>query len=164
MCRNIRIFRCKIAKDERFRGYNASKKEYFYGYKVYLITAADGRLVEFDFTPGSLSDTVAFQLLAFDLPAGSEVFADKAYNCYPQEAQLEEQAQIHFQPIRKANSKQADNTYLHNWLRQHQRRHIETDISRLLTLIPRRLQAVNQQGFLLKMLGFMLAHNLLFYF
>jgi hypothetical protein len=32
VCKNIRISRSKIIKGEEFRGYNASKKEYFYGW------------------------------------------------------------------------------------------------------------------------------------
>ena len=60
VCKNIRISRCRLVKGESFRSYNASKREYFYGYKVHLITAADGRIVEFDFTPGSVYDQVAF--------------------------------------------------------------------------------------------------------
>jgi hypothetical protein len=164
VCKNIRIRRNKLLADEQFRGYNASKREYFYGLKVHLITAADGRVVEFDFTPGSVSDLVAFELLNFDLPAGSEVFADKIYNAYQQEEQLQQQAQIYFQPIRKSNSQKADNTYVHNWLRKQQRRHIETDISQLTARMPKRIQAVTQKGFMLKIVGFILAYNLLFYF
>ena len=34
ICRNIRICRAKFVKGEEFRGYNASKKEYFYGFKA----------------------------------------------------------------------------------------------------------------------------------
>jgi hypothetical protein len=164
VCRNIRISRNKLLGEEQFRGYNASKKEYFYGYKVHLITAADGRVIEFDFTPGSVSDTVAFQLLNFDLPADSELYADKIYNCYQLEQELHQHAHLAFQPIRKGNSKKQDNTYVHNWLRKHYRRHIETDISQLTNRMPRRIHATTQKGFLLKMIGFILAHNLLFYF
>jgi hypothetical protein len=32
VCKNIRISRSKLIKGEEFRGYNASKKEYFYGW------------------------------------------------------------------------------------------------------------------------------------
>ena len=35
LCDNIRIGRCRIVKDERFRGYQASKRHYFYGARVY---------------------------------------------------------------------------------------------------------------------------------
>ncbi|MBD2756554.1 hypothetical protein IC230_26945 [Spirosoma sp. BT704] len=48
VCKNIRISRCQLVEGEAYRGYNASKREYFYGYKVHFITAADGRIVEFE--------------------------------------------------------------------------------------------------------------------
>jgi len=32
VCKNIRIPRCKLLQDEAYRGYNKSKREYFYGY------------------------------------------------------------------------------------------------------------------------------------
>jgi hypothetical protein len=164
VCKNIRIRRCRLVKGETFRGYNASKREYYFGYKIHLITAADGRIVEFDFSPGSYHDGQAFNLLCFDLPAGSELFADKIYNNYQQEELLIESAHIAFQPIRKVNSKKADNNYATNWLRKHHRRHIETDISQLMTLWPKRIHAVTAKGFLMKVIGFILAHNILFYF
>lgn len=34
VCKNIRIYRSKLIKGEEFRGYNASKREYFYGFKT----------------------------------------------------------------------------------------------------------------------------------
>jgi hypothetical protein len=164
VCKNIRIQRCQLVRGAAFRGYNASKREYFYGDKVHLITARDGRVVEFDFTPGSRSDAVAFKLLGFDLPPGSRVLADKAYNVYPAEDQLRNDGEVDLQPIRKRNCKKPDNTYCTNWVRKHERRHIETDISQLLARVPKRLHAVTTKGFMLKMMGFILAHNLLWLF
>lgn len=164
VCKNIRISRSRLVKGEAFRGYNASKREYFYGYKVHLITAADGRIVEFDFTPGSVHDQVAFELLGFDLPAQSNVYADKAYNHYAQEELLAQAAEVAFEPVRRSNSRQADNEYCTNWLRQQARRHIETDISQLVDRWPRRIHAVTAKGFLLKVVGFILAHHISFYF
>jgi hypothetical protein len=163
VCKNIRIQSCRLLKGKAYHGYNASKRAYFYGYKVHLITAADGRIVEFEFAPGACDDRMAFGLLGFDLSKGSEVFADKIYNCYQAEELLKEEAHILFQPIRKANSHKADNTYLLNRLKQQQRRHIETDISVLENLFPKKIHAVTPNGFLLKLIGFMIAHHFCFY-
>jgi hypothetical protein len=163
VCKNIHIRSCRLLKGKAYHGYSASKREYFYGYKVHLITAADGRILEFEFSPGACDDRQAFGLLGFDLSAGSEVFADKIYNCYQAEESLKEEAQIHFQPIRKQNSRKQDNPYLFNRLKQQQRRHIETDISMLENLFPRKIHAVTANGFLLKLLGLMIAHHCCFY-
>jgi len=54
VCDNIRIPRASIYEDEEFRGYNASKRRYFYGLKVHLLVTQDGEPVEFFLTPGQL--------------------------------------------------------------------------------------------------------------
>lgn len=41
VCRHIRIDRCRIYEGEEFRGYNTSKREYFYGLKVNIIATAE---------------------------------------------------------------------------------------------------------------------------
>lgn len=163
VCRNIRIRQCRLVKGKQHHGYCASKQEYYYGFKVHLITATDGRLIEFEFSPASVDDKAAFGLLSFQLPQQAQVFADKAYNVYVQEERLQQDGQVALLPIRKRNSKKADNTYVSNWLRKHYRRHIESDISRLENLFPKKIHAVTKKGFLLKMLGFFLANHFLFF-
>ena len=37
-CKNIRISRCKLYKEEKYRGKCTSKREYFYGIKVHIIS------------------------------------------------------------------------------------------------------------------------------
>ncbi len=56
MCDNIRIFNAKLISSEQYRGYIASKKRYFYGVRVQLLTTKDGIPVEFVILPGSASD------------------------------------------------------------------------------------------------------------
>ena len=41
ICDNIRISRCRIVTGEEFRGYIPSKKRYFYGVRIHMITTAD---------------------------------------------------------------------------------------------------------------------------
>lgn len=54
ICDNIRIFNVRLIQSEQFRGYIASKKRYFYGVRVQLLTTKTGIPVEFVFLPGSL--------------------------------------------------------------------------------------------------------------
>ncbi len=56
---DIRIFHVKLIKSEEYRGYIASKKRYFYGVKVQLLTTKSGIPVEFVFMPGSAYDVRA---------------------------------------------------------------------------------------------------------
>jgi hypothetical protein len=45
VCHNIRIRRCKLYRGEAFRGYCASKKQYYFGLKVcVIVTEAGNRL------------------------------------------------------------------------------------------------------------------------
>ena len=152
-----------MAQRPQHHGYCASKQEYYYGFKVHLISAADGRIIEFEFTPAAVSDTAAFNLLSFLLPAEKELFADKAYNNYHQEQTLRKDGNMLLAPIRKKNSKQADNTYVHIWLRKYFRKHIKADISAIESLFPKKIHAVTKKGFLLKAIGLFLANYFLFF-
>jgi hypothetical protein len=44
---NYRLNHSKIYRNENFRGYSASKKQYFYGLRIHLMVAEHGALVEF---------------------------------------------------------------------------------------------------------------------
>ncbi len=142
-----------------YRGYCASKRVYYFGFKLHALVADNGTIVEFDFTPASYSDQDTLHLLSFDIPPKSELFADAIYCDYAQEDSLKDDLQINFQPQRKANSKKDDNTYLHNRYVQLNRKHIQTDFSQMLNLFPRKVHATNTTGFLLKIIGFIFAHN-----
>jgi hypothetical protein len=76
VCDHIRIRRSKIYSDEKFRGYQASKKRYFYGLKMHLIVPQDGQPVECFLTPGGLGDVDALKYYAYELPDGSIIYAD----------------------------------------------------------------------------------------
>lgn len=159
VCHNIRIPRCHLVKGEAYRGYCASKRVYYFGFKLHALTASNGAIIAFDFTPASYSDQDTLHLLSFDIPPKSELFADAIYCDYQQEERIKEDLQINFQPQRKANSKKEDNTYIHNRYVQINRKHIETVFSQMLSLFPRKVHATNSAGFLLKMVGFIFAYN-----
>ena len=65
------------------------------GFKVHIITAFDGTVTEFEFSPSRLEDLAGYNLLNFDLPKGSELFMDKAYNFYQREDELSECAEVY---------------------------------------------------------------------
>ena len=79
VCHNIRISRSSIYKEEKYRGYCASKKQYFFGLKVALIATTDFKPVEFIFSPGSFHDSTISKDLEFDLPEGATVYGDNAF-------------------------------------------------------------------------------------
>jgi hypothetical protein len=59
-------------------------------YAFKLIVSAYGSRVEFAFTPGFMNHIKAFQNRQVDLPQGTNIYADKAYNDYAYEDLLKE--------------------------------------------------------------------------
>ena len=111
-CDNIRIFNVKLIKSEDYRGYIASKKRYFYGVRVQLLTTKSGIPVEFVFLPGSAYDVRALNSLPLNLPPGSEIYADSAYTDYTSEDDLIDSSQIEIKGMRKKNSKRQDKPWI----------------------------------------------------
>ncbi len=125
ICDNIRIFNVKLIKSKEYRGYTASKKRYFYGVKIQLLTTKSAIPVEFAFMPGSANDVRALNALPLNLPPGSEVYSDSAYTDYTAEDDLEQTSQIFLKVMRKKNSKRQDPPW-NQYIKQHIRHYIET--------------------------------------
>ncbi|MCC5625406.1 IS982 family transposase [Nostoc sp. CHAB 5715] len=159
ICDNIRIFNVKLIKSEEYRGYIASKKRYFYGVKVQLLTTKSGIPVEFVFMPGSASDVRALNALPLNLPPGSEVYADSAYTDYTVEDDLEETSQISLKVMRKKNSKREDAPW-NQYVKQSTRHYIETVFSGITRVFPKSIHAVTYKGFLLKLESFIFTFTL----
>jgi len=158
VCDNIRIGCNKIYGDEVHRGYQASKRRYFYGVKIHLLVTKDHQPVEFFLSPGAFSDTDALTQFDFDLPAGAQIFADKAYNYYLVEDVLDG-AGIQLAPDRKKNSKRPMPPWLRFFLR-HYRNQVETAGSLIERLLPKSIHAVTAKGFELKVILFVLASSI----
>ena len=60
----------KLYRDETYRGYQASKRRYFYGLKIHLMVTSAGQPVECVLTPGSVADVQVLRSYAYDLPPG----------------------------------------------------------------------------------------------
>jgi len=155
VCDNYRIWRCRLYRGEEFRGYQASKKRYFYGLKIHLMITETGQPVEFFLTSGNYSDASALKLYHFDLPEGAKLTGDKAYNDYDVEDVINE-AGLSFIPLRKKNSKRPVPPWVH-YLRSSYRKLIETTGSLIEQLLPKHIHAVTSRGFELKVALFVLA-------
>ena len=159
VCKNIRIPRCKLLDHEAYRGRNTSKREYFYGFKVQVITTACGIPVEYFICAGSYHDITAFKSMNIDLPKGSELFADSAYTDYEIEDYYGELEQVDLLVARKSNSKRPDHPSL-NFLKEVMRKRIETTFSEILAWFPKKVHAVTPQGFILKIVLFIFAFTI----
>jgi hypothetical protein len=158
VCDNIRISRCRLYREEKYRGYKASKRRYFYGLKLHMLITETGQPVEFFLTPGSTSDVNGLYGFDFDLPEGATIIADKAYNLYWFEDILQE-AGIRLLPVRKKNSKRPHQPWERGlqWLCRQQ---VETSGSLIDRKLPKSIHAVTAEGFELKIVLFVLAFSL----
>lgn len=163
VCDNIRIDSCHIypkeATNDVFRGYIASKRRYFYGLKVFLMTTQEGHPVEVFLTPGSYTDTAQLKKYDFDLAEHSTIYGDKAFNEYFTEDVLDEAAEITLLPLRKKNSTRSVAAYV-EYIQHSYRKAVETAASRIGQMLPKSIHAVTARGFELKVFLFVLAFSI----
>lgn len=159
LCDNMRISRCRLVSDEEFRGYIASKRRYFYGVRVQVVTTEEGVPVELAFLPDAASDVRGLGVLPLALPAGSQLFMDSGYTDYAAEDAASEMDEVEFAPSRKSNSKRGDDCW-RSYYKQLMRKRIETVFSQITALLPKQIHAVTLDGFLLKVSFFVIAFAL----
>jgi hypothetical protein len=159
VCDNRRICRAKIYTDEKFRGYIASKKRYFYGLKIHLMVTQDGQPVECFMTHGGFGDVDALKYYVYALPDGSIIYADRAYNDYEIEDLLKDVDHIQLLPMRKKNSKRTLSPAV-SFVQHYHRKMVETAGSLIEQMLPKSIHAVTPQGFELKVALFVVAYSL----
>lgn len=156
-CQNVRSYRCKILKGKSFIGYSSSKKKYYYGVKVHMITTTSGVPMEIIITPASIADITALKIMEIDIVSGSTLYADKAYSDYVFEDLLREAAEIRLVPQRKTCMKRQHYGPL-AYQQEIQRKRIETTFSQISKLFPKSIMAVTQRGFIMKILLFIIGY------
>lgn len=165
ICDNIRIRRCRLVRNEDvdpedYRGYIASKRRYFYGVRVHVVTTASGIPVEMAFLPGEAHDVRGFDVLPLVLPEGSEVYADKAYNDYGAEDAMRQMDQVSFDPIRKTNSTRWESEPSARHRKRWLRKRVETVFSQITACFPKSIHAVTLKAFMLKVATFIFAFTI----
>lgn len=162
-CDNARIRRSKLyppeETDDAFRGYQSSKRRFFYGLKLHAVVNEHRQPVEIRLTPGSYSDTGELKNFDLDLPSGSEVYGDKAYTDYTTEDVLAEAGEVRLVADRKSNSKRPRSAW-ETYILQHYRKAVETAFGEIEKLLPKSIHAVTGRGFELKVYLFVLAYSL----
>jgi DDE family transposase len=131
----------------------------FYGLKIHLMVTHERQPVACFLTHGGFGDVDALQYYAYELPDGSMIYADKAYNDYAIEDLLQEIEHIQLTPIRKKNSKRALPPYV-SFVQSYHRKRVETAGSLIEQLLPKSIHAVTSQGFALKVALFVIACSL----
>jgi hypothetical protein len=159
LCDNIRKGRCRLVRDELYRGVMTSKRRYFYGVRVQLLATSDGIPLEFCILPGGCADLQGLAELPLDLPEAAELLVDSAYNFYEWEDYLSEIEAIKMQIPRKQNSKRGREPWLEIY-KSLMRKYIETAIGEISKLFPKKIHATNLEGFLLKIALFLFAYQI----
>ncbi|MDX2304929.1 MAG: IS982 family transposase [Microscillaceae bacterium] len=160
VCHNIRIGRCKLLQGEDFRGKNASKRVYFYGFKVALLADESGNPIELAIYPGAYSEQSALKRLDFDLPPGSIVWQDSGFTDYEWEDFYKEHEGIEFATQRKKNSLRGD-SFTDEVAKKYNRKKIETKFSEITARFPKKIHAVTTRGFQLKIFFVILAFSMI---
>jgi hypothetical protein len=169
ICENIRIPRVRITKFkddygitdketiEAFRGFIASKRQYFYGVKLSLICNCLGFPKEFELYPGETFDPQCLSFMNLDLGENAELYCDKIYDLDYLEENLKYTENITLKPIRKKTTKKDKSLSAINEISLF-RKLIETMFSLYTAILPKKIHAVTITGFLRKvrysMLGF----------
>ena len=159
VCDNIRIARCRIVRDERFRGYCASKRRYFYGVRVQVITRADGVPVEFAILPGRFADIDGLAELPLEFPEGAHLIADSAYTQFEWETHLQETQNLRLLVVAKSNTRRNVEPPMEEYKKLFRKR-IETAIGELMKLFPKKIHVTSLKGFILKIRLFLLAFQI----
>ena len=159
VCDNIRIKRCRIVSGETYRGYLASKRRYFYGVRVQVVTTAEGVPVEFCVLPGKFADIEGLAHLALELPSEAHLIADSAYTNYEWEDYLLEQERINFLVQRKTNTRRGVEPRLEDYKTIFRKR-IETAFGELMKMFPKKIHVTSFKGFLLKIQLFLFAFQI----
>ena len=159
VCDNIRIKRCRIVRGEDYRGYQASKRRYFYGVRVQVITTAEGVPVEFCVLPGKFADIEGLSHLALELPAEAQLIADSAYTNYEWEDYLLEEEQINFLVQRKSNTRRVVEPNLEEY-KKFFRKRIETAFGELMKMFPKKIHVTSFKGLVLKISLFLFAFQI----
>jgi hypothetical protein len=162
VCDNIRIRCSKLyplqEHGEAFRGYIASKRRYFYGLRVHLVSTASGEPVEFILAAASEADISLFKELKLELPEGAIICADKGYTDYHYEDLLEDVG-LHLKAQRRKRSKREMPAWV-EFLSKPIRQYIETVFSKLSAMLAGKIHAVTPRGFELKIVCFLLAFSI----
>jgi Transposase DDE domain len=159
VCDNIRIPHCRLLRGEEYRGYIASKKRYFYGIRIHLVSTIEGIPVEWVFLPGAAHDTRGLSTLPINLPSSSELYTDKGYTDFLIEDNLASESSIKLMTIRKQNSTRRDSPAL-AYVKQVNRHYIETVFSQITSRFGKKIHAVTFEVFLLKLSCFIWSYSL----
>lgn len=158
VCENIRIPRAKVLKGKSYRGYVASKKEYFYGFRLHAVVDEMGFFREVQLLEGSAHDLEGLAVMSLNYAKGCEIIGDRAYTNYLYEDELKSE-NIKLNPIRKEKESRYEGEWV-EYFKKRFRRIIETAFSVINRILGIRPYAPTKEGIILKIFMSVLSYNL----
>ena len=156
LCQLQRESQCQLMRHHDLKGYNASKKRYFYGFKVHMIATTHKEPVSCYISFGKVSDVkVAYKLIP-TLPPHATGIGDKGYVSSKLEA-LAHQFNINFTPIYRNNQNKHDTEH---GIKRKLRKSIETAFSMITAKFGKVIKATSINGFLTKLKLFIAAYSI----
>ncbi len=158
-CEKSRIDRRKLLTGKQFIGYAPSKKRHFCGVKVHMIVTIEGKPVELVIAPASLNDLGILWGMELQLPEGSRLYADGAYNSYDLEDLLSQDNGIQLLARRRLNSRRSRPAEQERGISS-RRQIVETAFSCITRLLPRSIRARTSRGFVIRVMSAILAYSI----
>ncbi|CAA6800250.1 MAG: Transposase, IS4 family [uncultured Sulfurovum sp.] len=155
LCQIQREKRSKLWRDISLKGYNASKKKYFYGFKVHMVVTTNQEPVSYYISEGSMHDTTASYKFLPNLPKNSIVIGDKGYISGKLESFLAKFG-IELSALKRKNMQQDP---AHK-VKRKIRKGVETAFSVITAKFGKVIRATSIRGFLVKLKLFLLAYSI----
>ncbi len=154
LCNITREKRSNLWVDKELKGYNASKKIFFYGLKVHMIVTTNQEPIFFYISKGSTHDvTAAYDFLPY-MPKNSIVIGDKGYVSNKLDNFLTNLG-IKLSPIFRKNMKK-DKEY---FLKRKIRKGVETAFSVITSKFGKVIKAISLKGFFTKLKLFIFSYS-----
>ena len=155
ICQIQREKSLKLWRDVKMKGYNASKKKYFYGFKVHMVVTTNQEPVSCYISEGSMHDTKASYAFLPDLPKGAIIIGDKGYISSKLEQFLANFG-IELSALKRKNMK-SDPNYAS---KRKIRKGVETAFSVITAKFGKVIKATSIKGFLVKLKLYILAYSI----
>ncbi|KRK07600.1 transposase, IS4 family [Lactobacillus pasteurii DSM 23907 = CRBIP 24.76] len=158
LCQPVSNYRVKIFRGTADVGYKATKKIYYYGFKVHAIVSDDGYLLDYAVTKASVHDSKeTVELMANAHPSSRDLLGDEGYLGRNLASRLKSMGYVLWTPYRR----NMQGVKKHN---DHQlmaiRRTIESDFSLLSYYNAENNRARSMSGFVQRLEVAILAYNM----
>ncbi len=163
ICKIAREKRCKFEKDsfenKPDKGYSAISKQYYYGYKLHVVTSVEGIFHSMDLTKASVHDINVLKEIKYGKLYNATIIGDKGYISKEVKIDLFATCNIRLETPKRSNQK--DEEEWHPIFRKNRKR-IETLFSQLCDqMMLKRNYAKKLQGLNTRIISKMAAATLL---